>query len=91
MYISDTVKLKSYRCAMLGARNFTRVVDSKCYCFNKKLYLHVLNYFVCMNTQHLEINFHTVGRVTRITEIPEYYRNTGIPVKNIGIPMKDAY
>ena len=32
-----------------------------------------------------------VVRVTRITEIPEYYRNTGIPVKNIGIPMKDAY
>ena len=29
--------------------------------------------------------------VTRITEIPEYYRNTGIPVKNIGIPVKDTY
>ena len=29
--------------------------------------------------------------VTRITEIPEYYRNTGIPVKNIGIPVKDIY
>ena len=32
----------------------------------------------------------TLG-VTRITEIPEYYRNTGIPVKNIGIPVKDTY
>ena len=29
--------------------------------------------------------------VTRITEILEYYRNTGIPVKNIGIPVKDTY
>ena len=29
--------------------------------------------------------------VTRITEIPEYYRNTGIPLKNIGIPVKDTY
>ena len=28
--------------------------------------------------------------VTRITEIPEYYRNTGIPVNNIGIPVKDT-
>ena len=34
--------------------------------------------------------FATVA-VTRITEIPEYYRNTGIPVKNIGIPVKDTY
>ena len=32
-----------------------------------------------------------VLRVTRITEIPEYYQNTGIPVKNIGIPLKDTY
>ena len=32
-----------------------------------------------------------IKRVTRITEIPEYYRNTGIPVKNIGIPLKDTY
>ena len=29
--------------------------------------------------------------VKRITEIPEYYRNTGIPMKNIGIPVKDTY
>ena len=29
--------------------------------------------------------------VTRITEILEYYRNTGIPVKNIGRPVKDTY
>ena len=35
-------------------------------------------------------NDSTTG-VTQITEIPEYYRNTGIPVKNIGIPLKDTY
>ena len=36
------------------------------------------------------VKFQIAG-VTRITEIPEYYRNTGIPVKNIGIPVKDTY
>ena len=29
--------------------------------------------------------------VTQLTEIPEYYRNTGIPMKNIGIPVSDSY
>ena len=28
--------------------------------------------------------------VTRLTDIPEYYRNTGIPVANTGIPVKDT-
>ena len=29
--------------------------------------------------------------VTQLNEIPEYYRNTRIPVKNTGIPVKDPY
>ena len=55
----------------------------------------------CKGAAILEINKRTMKTenrkisrdkwVTRITEIPEYYRNTGIPVKNIGIPVKDTY
>ena len=40
---------------------------------------------------HRELPLICLLSVTRITEIPEYYRNTGIPVKNIGIPVKDTY
>ena len=39
---------------------------------------------LCRNDQ---INFGILA-VTRLTEIPEYYRNTWIPVKNTWIPVK---
>ena len=38
----------------------------------------------------IEIRFPCHLSVTRLTEISEYFRNTG-PMKNMGIPVKDTY